>query len=172
MRRRLGTVLGLVLALSVAVPWAAFAQPPIVLVDERYDGITELDPFLSDACGFDVYATLTGRYRETLYLNRDGSFQKLMAHPSFQVTLSSPYGEFTSADRGLDKFTLNPDEETFLIHGTGIHLRVKGEAYAIGLWRLTIDIETGELVEQQYHGRFDLQEPEIADWICQRLGPD
>jgi hypothetical protein len=58
-----------------------------------------------------------------------------------------------------------------LIFGTGIHLRVKGQVYAIGLWRLTIDLQTGELIDQEYHGRFDVLAPEIGETICSLLGP-
>ena len=58
------------------------------------------------------------------------------------------------------------------LFGTGIHLRVKGQVYAIGLWRLTIDPETGELIDQEYHGRFDVLQPEIIEAICSLLGPE
>lgn len=36
---------------------------------------------------------------------------------------------------------------------------------------LTIDGETGELLDAEYHGRFDLEEPEIVDHICASLEP-
>jgi hypothetical protein len=41
----------------------------------------------------------------------------------------------------------------------------------MGLWRLTIDPETGELLAQEYHGNFDLTAPEILGWVCERFGP-
>jgi hypothetical protein len=58
-----------------------------------------------------------------------------------------------------------------LVFGTGIHLRIKGVVYAIGLWRLVFDFDTGELLEQSYHGNFDLTNPEIDQFICDQLGP-
>jgi hypothetical protein len=36
--------------------------------------------------------------------------------------------------------------------------------------RLTID-ENGELIDQEYHGRFDVLAPEIVETICSLLGP-
>jgi hypothetical protein len=43
-------------------------------------------------------------------------------------------------------------------------------AHAIGLWRLTID-KNGELIDQEYHGRFDVLAPEIVETICSLLEP-
>lgn len=91
-------------------------------------------------------------------------------HPSFRQTLSSQWGSITSEDRGVDKVTLNQDG-TLSVFGTGIHLRVKGEAHAVGLWRLVIDPDTGELLDASYHGNFELEQPEIGPYICARLGP-
>jgi hypothetical protein len=48
---------------------------------------------------------------------------------------------------------------------------VKGEAYAIGLWRLVIDPTNEGLLDASYHGNFGLEEPEILPYICARLGP-
>jgi hypothetical protein len=73
-------------------------------------------------------------------------------------------------ERGVDKITENPGG-TLSIFGTGIHLRVKGEAYAIGLWRLVIDPTNEGLLDASYHGNFGLEEPEILPYICARLGP-
>ena len=70
----------------------------------------------------------------------------------------------------MDKISVNPDG-TLLVFGTGIHLKVKGQVYAIGLWRLTFDPETGEILNQEYHGMFDVLQPEIIDAICSLLGP-
>ncbi len=69
----------------------------------------------------------------------------------------------------MDRVTENPDG-TLTIHGTGIHLRIKGQAYAIGLWRLVIDPMTGEVKSGTYHG-FDLLAPEIDAHVCSQLAP-
>jgi hypothetical protein len=149
----------------------ASAVKPLIEEDVRFDpAISEVDPFLSEACGFEVTFSAKGRFRGTVYFNADGSFRRFVGHPSFRQTLTSEWGSITTDDRGVDKVTLNPDG-TLSVFGTGIHLRVKGEAYAIGLWRLVIDPETGELLDASYHGNFGLEQPEILPYICARLGP-
>jgi hypothetical protein len=167
---RATVVLGFVLLASVLAPTAEAAKPERVL-DVRWDGtVTELDPFLSDACGFPVYGTSRGHIRGSVYFNQDGSFKRFVGHPSFTTVLSSAWASIETADRGVDKFTDNPDG-TVTVHGTGIHFKVKGEAYAIGLWRITFDPVTGETISAEYHGNFGLEEPEIVPFICARLGP-
>jgi hypothetical protein len=99
-----------------------------------------------------------GRFRGTIYFNADGSFARFVGHPSFRETLSSEWASITTDDRGVDKFTLNPDG-MLSVFGTGIHQRVKGEEYAIGLWRLVIDLETGELLGASYHRNLGLEQP-------------
>jgi hypothetical protein len=141
-----------------------------VVEDVRFDGTTVVDPDLSEACGFEVLVSTTGHFRKTFYFDKDGNIRLITAHPSLSDTLTSPYASIQTSDRGLDKTSMNPDG-TFLIFGTGIHLKVKGQVYATGLWRLTIDPETGELIDQEYHGRFDVLAPEIIDAICSLLGP-
>jgi hypothetical protein len=95
--------------------------------------------------------TSRGGRRQTVYFNADGSFRRFVGHPNFRQTLSSEWGAITTDDRGVDKVTVNPDG-TLSVFGTGIHLRVKGEAYAIGLWRLVIDPNTDELLDASYQG--------------------
>lgn len=170
MRRRPFLVTGILLAALLGTAPAAADKPEIV-EDVRFDpAISELDPFLSDACGFSITFSAKGRFRGTVYFNADGSFRRFVGHPSFRQTLSSEWGAITTDDRGVDKITENPDG-TLSVFGTGIHLRVKGEAYAIGLWRLVIDPVTGELLDASYHGNFGLEEPDILSYICARLGP-
>lgn len=148
----------------------ARADTPLVVDNIRFDGVTEVDPFLSEECGFPVSVSTTGHFRGTIFFDSDGNFRLFTGHPSLRETLTSPYGSIESSDRGLDKFSLNPDG-TLSIFGTGIHLRIKGVVYAIGLWRLTVDLGTGELVAQEYHGNFDVTNPEIVPTICSLLGP-
>ena len=112
----------------------------------------------------------TGKFREAVYFNKDGSVRRVMSNPSLVTTFSNPLTgrSLTSPDRGLDKVTFNPDG-TITVHGTGIHLRVKGEFYAIGLWILTIDEATGELLSAEYHGNFDGGVEEGGAYICSKL---
>jgi hypothetical protein len=148
----------------------AHATKPLVVEEVRFDGTTAVDPGLSDACGFEVTVSTTGHFRGTVYFDKDGNERLFTGHPSLSDTLTSPYASIETSDRGLDKISVSQDG-TVLIFGTGIHLRVKGQVYAIGLWRLTFDPEAGELIDQQYHGRFDVMQPEIIEAICSLLGP-
>lgn len=159
----------LVAILFAAAP--ASADKSLIEVDVRFDpAISELDTFLSGTCGFPVTFSAKGRFRRTVYFNADGSVARFVEHPSFRQTLTSEWGSITTDDRGVDKFTLNPDG-TLSVFGTGIHLRVKGEQYAIGLWRLVIDPATGELLDASYNGTFGLEKRDIDPYICARLGP-
>lgn len=170
MKRVLLLAVGIVLAIMLGAAPASAIKPEIV-EDVRFDpDVTETDPFLSEACGFDVSFSAKGRFRGTVYFNPDGSFRRFVGHPSFRQTLSSEWGSITTDDRGVDKVTENPDG-TLSVFGTGIHFRVKGDAYAIGLWRLVIDPDSGELLDASYHGNFGLEEPDIVPYICDSLGP-
>lgn len=170
MKRASVLAVGIILAVMLGAAPASAIKPEIV-EDVRFDpDITEIDQFLTEACGFDVNFSAKGRFRGTVYFNADGSFRRFVGHPSFRQTLSSEWGSITTDDRGVDKVTENPDG-TLSVFGTGIHLRVKGDAYAIGLWRLVIDPDSGELLDASYHGNFGLEEPDIVPYICDRLGP-
>ena len=167
---RASLVLMLVILATVLAPGAGALSPERV-EDIRWDGtVTEVDPFLSEACGFTVTVTSRGHIRGTVYFNADGSFKRFVGHPSFTTVFSSAWSSFESADRGVDKFTENPDGSV-TVNGTGIHFKVNGEAYAIGLWRITFDPETGETIAAEYHGNFGLEEPDIVPFICSRLAP-
>jgi len=158
-------------AALAAVPLTpAMADPPLVVEDVRFDGTPELHEELSDRCGFPVTVERTGHFRGTVYFDGQGEFRRFAGHPSMVETFTSPYGSFESSDRGVDKISITQDGD-LLIFGTGIHLKVDGQVYAIGLWRLTVDLDTGELVAQEYRGNFDIAEPEIGDRICALLGP-
>jgi hypothetical protein len=169
-RRAASALAGMLAAIQLATA-PAVADKPLIVEDVRFDpAITEIDPGLSQACGFPVTFSAKGRFRGTVYFNADGSFRRFVEHPSFRQTLSSQWGSITTDDRGVDKSALNPDG-TLSIFGTGIHLRVKGEVHAIGLWRLVIDLDSGQLLDASYHGNFELEQPEIGPYICARLGP-
>lgn len=170
MKRASVLATGIVLAVMLVAAPASAVKPEIV-EDVRFDpAVTEVDPFLTEACGFEVTFSAKGRFRGTVYFNKDGTFRRFVGHPSFRQTLSSQWGSITTDDRGVDKVTENPDG-TLSVFGTGIHFRVKGEAYAIGLWRLVINPQTGELLDASYFGNFGLEEPDILPYICDTLGP-
>jgi hypothetical protein len=163
-------VLACVFASSILGAAPASAEAPLVIEQVRFDGSPELNAELSDQCGFPVMVETTGHFTGTVFFDNDGQFRLLTGHPSFRETFTSPYATIQSADRGLDKFSITQTGD-LLIFGTGIHLRVKGDTVALGLWRLTVDLDTGELISQEYHGNFDVIEPEIGARLCALLGP-
>jgi hypothetical protein len=131
--------------------------------------VTVVDDFLTAECGFRVTARVAGHYRETEFYNQDGSLDRVTAHPSFRSTLTGPTGTtITTADVSLDRFVENADG-TLSIFGTGIHLKLKGGEKAIGLWRLTFDPAIGELISEEYHGRFDVDAEGTTQAICEAL---
>lgn len=154
------------LVLGLAGP--ATAVPPEIhhfkWVDE-----TETIP-AGELCAFPVVVSSAGTFREAVYFNQDGSERRLVSNPSLVTTYSNPLSgtSFSSPDRGMDRVTFNPDG-TVTVFGTGIHLRVKGEIQQIGLWVLTFDEATDELLSAEYHGNFDGGIEEGAAYICAKL---
>jgi hypothetical protein len=156
-------------ALALVVP--AQAAKPVVEENVRFDGsVTELDPFFTEACGFEVFITTKGHFTGKVYFDNAGNFKRFVGHPSMAHIFSSEFGSFATADRGVDKFSDNPDG-TLRIQGTGIHFKEHGGPRATGLWILTVDPVAEELLDAEYHGHFDLEVDEIDAYICSRLGP-
>ncbi|HZA94372.1 MAG TPA: hypothetical protein VE420_17240 [Gemmatimonadales bacterium] len=169
MMKRIVAAAALSVGAVLTVPLPASAVPPVRVISEVFDADVEVvDEFLTEACGFTVTASMAGHYRETRFYNQDGSLNRVTAHPSFRSTLTSPMGTITTADVGLDRFVENEDG-TLSIFGTGIHLKLKGGEKAIGLWRLTVDPVTGELLSEEYHGRFDVNAEGTVQAICEAL---
>ena len=167
MKRILAATTLAVAVVAAAAPAAVAAQPRRVVSEVYHADVTVTDEFLSAACGFPVTARLSGHYRETVFFNRDGSVARVTAHPSFRSTLTSPTATVTTKDVGLDRFVENADG-TLTIFGTGIHLKIKGGEKAIGLWRLVID-RAGNLVSEEYRGRFDVNAPGTVGALCAAL---
>jgi hypothetical protein len=154
------------LVLGLAGP--AAAVPPEI---QHFKWVNETETIPAGAlCEFPVVVSSTGTFREAVYFNQDGSERRLVSNPSLVTTFSNPLSgtSFSSPDRGMDRVTFNPDG-TMTVFGTGIHLRVKGEIQQIGLWILTFDEATGELLSAEYHGNFDGGIEEGAAYICAKL---
>jgi hypothetical protein len=168
MNRILGAT-AIAVAFGVATSSAAVAAPPERVVSEVYSAdVPVVDTYLSEACGFEVIARLSGHFRVTLFFNRDGSVDRVTAHPSIRSTLTSPTATVTTMDVGLDRTVENADG-TISIFGTGIHLKLKGGAKAVGLWRLVVDPTTGELLSEEYNGRFDVGAAGTTQALCDAL---
>lgn len=169
-RRRLVALLVCAVTIVWSSPGVAHGAKPEKFPVEVFDPADVLvDDFLSEACGTTVYFSAKGHFFGQMYFLKDGGI-RLAFHPSFRQTLTSEFGTVETSDVGVDKISFNEDG-TITVFGTGIHLKVKGEKYAIGLWRLTLDGETFDLIDQEYHGNFDLLAPEIEAYLCSVLGP-
>jgi hypothetical protein len=164
--------LALFSAAALAGAGGAQAAPPEKLYFDVFDpSVVEVDDFLSDECGTEVTFSAAGHDFGQMFFLHDGDV-RFAFHPSYRETLSSEFGTIESQDVGVDKISLDPDTGLLVVFGTGIHLKVKGDTYAIGLWRLTLDPETGEQVgDGSYFGNFDVVRSEILDYVCGILGP-
>lgn len=158
-----------VLAVSGVSTSPAHAAPPDRVTETySFDSGPIVDDFLTAACGFEVTASTRGRLSETYFYDRNGDLRVIHSNPSMVTIYESEFGaRVETADRGLDKLSLTTDG-TYLYFGTGIHLKVKGETYSIGLWRLTFT-QDFELVGEEYSGNFDVTYPGLVDYVCGAL---
>jgi hypothetical protein len=161
-------VLGIVAVAFAVASHSAAGRPQPMIQQFRFENEIEVIP-AGALCDFPVTVASSGHFRVAVHFNKDGSVRRIMQNPSLVTTFSANGKSFTSPDRGLDKMTLDEDAGTVTVHGTGIHLRVKGEFVAIGLWVLTFDMVTGELLSAEYHGNFDGGIEEGAAFICSKL---
>jgi hypothetical protein len=160
------TTLALTVGLGTVSP--AVAIPPERVVSDVYDADdTIVDEDLSDFCGFEVTARLSGHFFVTVFHKKDGSTDRVTAHPSFRSTYSSSTASITTTDVGLDRIVENEDG-TISIFGTGIHLKLDSGEKAIGLWQLVLD-SSGGLISEEYHGRFDVDAEGTGEAICAAL---
>lgn len=166
------TTLAILAATALTGAGGAQAAAPAKLYFDVFDpSVVEVDDFLSDECGTEVTFSAAGHDFGQMFFLHDGDV-RFAFHPSYRETLASEYGTVESQDVGVDKVSLDPETGLLVVFGTGIHVKVKGDTYAIGLWRLTLDPQTGEQVgEGSYAGNFDLLRPEIIDYLCGILGP-
>ena len=166
MKKLLTAALLGMLVLGLAGP--AAAVPPEI---HHFKWVNETETIpAGELCEFPVVVSSTGNFREAVYFNQDGSVRREVSNPSLVTTYSNPLSgtSFSSPDRGMDRVTSNPDG-TVTVFGTGIHLRVKCEIQQIGLWILTFDEATEELLSAEYHGNFDGGVEEGAAYICAKL---
>ena len=148
--RRISLLVAVVLS---ALAWAAPAQAAKPMIEHlHFQGQVDVIP-AGALCSFPITVTASGHLRIATYFDRDGNITREVSNPSQVLTVSANGNSFVTADRGVDRFTVNPDG-TITIFGTGIHLRVKGVYQDIGLWIITLDPETGDIVSVEEHGSF------------------
>jgi hypothetical protein len=148
--RRISLLAAVVMSLLAWTATAHAAKPTIEHL--RFEGQVDVIP-AGAPCSFPVTVTASGHLRIATYVDRDGNVTREVSNPSQVLTVSANGNSFVTADRGVDRVTTNPDG-TITIFGTGIHLRVKGVYQDIGLWIITLDPQTGDIVSVEEHGSF------------------
>jgi hypothetical protein len=106
------------------------------------------------------------RRRPCGYFNEDGTVRQISQNPSLLDTAMANGVMLTSADRGLDKFTFNPDGTVFLL-STGVHFKVN----ELGLRRILFSGDPNDpssaVLSFERHGRLGDDAPAA---ICPLFG--
>jgi hypothetical protein len=134
----------------------AAADPPDVSVFKVDDSFTIP---AGDFCSFPIVVRSTGKFRVAVYFNKDGSVRQVSQNPSLVDTATNPANGRTilSSDRGLDKLVFNADGTVFLL-STGVHFKVKGVYYEIGLRKILFSGDPNDpastVLSFEQHGNF------------------
>ena len=110
-------------------------------------------------CSFPIVVHSTGKFRVAVYFNKDGTVRQVSQNPSLVDTVTNPANGRTilSADRGLDKLVFNADGTVFLL-STGIHFKVQGVYYEIGLRKILFSGDPEDpastVLSFEQHGNF------------------
>jgi hypothetical protein len=92
-----------------------------------------------------------------VYFNQDGTVRQFSQNPSLVTTATANGITGTTADRGLDKTTYNADG-TVLQLSTGVHFKVNGVYYEIGLRKILFSGDPNDpsstVISFEQHGRF------------------
>ena len=151
-RRRTSGVLAVLGALLVVMlgATAAVAQAPereVIPVDEQF-----VEEFLSEECGVEVTATVTGRV--TIFTFPDGRVLQDLSTLNIAVVWSAGDNQIRVRDVGIDQVRVQPD-------GTVI-LSIVGQVLFDFTGVLKINPETDEVILEPHHF-FDLEE------VCAQL---
>jgi hypothetical protein len=170
MKRLVSLFLTATFALVILAAAPAEAMKPVVVDSVVFDpSVSVKDRYLTRQCGTAVWVTTRGHYTEKIYFDRLGAITRIVGHPSLRQTIFSELGGFSTPDVGVDKTSFNDEEGTVTVFGTGIHLKVKGGATDVGLWRLVFDARSGNLLSSDYHGNFDVLAPDILAYVCDQV---
>jgi hypothetical protein len=124
MRRARAVLLAITACLVVASP-AAAAKPQMerVDVDEHF-----LDEFLTDACGTDVFADITGHSTFRTWTDAEGNPTRDLNNFAIKVTWSSAFGSVSTVDVGADRAIYHPDGSiTLTVIGNVQSITVPGQ---------------------------------------------
>ena len=141
MRRRVSgllAVLGALLVVALGAS-AAAAQGPeriVIPVDDQF-----VDEDLSEECGVEVTATVTGQVIEFTFA--DGKVLQSLGAVNIQVVWTAGDNQIRTRDVGIDQTRVQPD-------GTAI-LSIVGQVPLQFTGVLKIDLDTGDAILEPHH---------------------
>ncbi|MCA1569637.1 MAG: hypothetical protein LC798_04805 [Chloroflexi bacterium] len=141
----LSLLAALLLVAAFAIPVAA-AKPTV----ER-DDFTEvfLDEFLTDACGFDVWITVSGHAISRVWTDAEGNFVREVFNIGVVGSMTAGSATLHFVDAGMDKATALPGGGVQVeIHGNLRLVTVKGKGPVIGATGRFVFQETPVLDEE------------------------
>jgi hypothetical protein len=152
MRQRVSGLLAVLGALLVVVLGAtgAAAQAPereVIPVDDQF-----VDEDLSEQCGVEVTATITGQVIELTF--PEGKVLQSVGAVNIQVVWTAGDNQVRTRDVGIDQIRVQPD-------GTAI-LSIVGQVPLDFTGVLKIDLDTGDAILEPHHF------VDIAE-LCERL---
>lgn len=125
MRRARGMFIALTACLAVASPVAA-GKPIMERIPISDVGI--LDPFLTEACGFDVFVDATGHVTFRLFTDAEDNPLREVNNFGIRLRYHSEGGSVRTVDVGVDRVTHNADGSiTQVIIGNVQSIQVPGQ---------------------------------------------
>ncbi len=129
MKTHLLFVLALVTLLLMSVT-PVFATPPIKTSFEIE--IDEIDPALSELCGFDVRVAGTLKITETLFFDQDGAPSHVKVHVLYHNgTVTNLETSLTLRDPGAFNVTIDLNDGTIVETGMHFAITVPGEGVVV-----------------------------------------
>lgn len=153
-------------ALLIAAPASAAApQMERTLLDDLF-----VAPFLSDACGVQVHARVTGQLTLRLFTDADGNPVREVDNGAIDVRLWSAYGEIHAKNVGVDRVTYMDDGSVVIVSIGSVNsfsTPGDGRVYSdVGRSLLVIDAN-GDETFTPLNGQHD---PDQLGAICAVLG--
>lgn len=125
MRRARGLLIALTACLAIASPVAAgkpiMERMPISVVGE-------IDPFVTAACGFDVFVDVTGHVTFRLFTDAEDTPLREVNNFGIRLRYHSEWGSVRTVDVGVDRITYNADGSiTQVIIGNVQSIQIPGQ---------------------------------------------
>ncbi len=152
-------VLMAVMALLMVFAVPASAGAPVIFEDEVYEWEDELNPWLTEACGFEVYETGHEAVIVKGYFDGDGNLIRVEVHVKGTVMTYKEDGP-TLFDRFAFHITDDLVNETTTVRGNNwnVHLPGSGSGVVVNM--------SGLLIDKWGVGEIKLVGPKLEDgWI-------